>query len=83
MEEYLQIRNRSNLILRNVSWHVPEQLNNSPIIGRRVSELIGCDNLLMLQAACDRHSSEIFVNKASLEDVNQDETDKVIAALYG
>lgn len=64
MDVYMQIRDGSNLILENVSWHVPEWRISSPINGRRVLDSIRCDNGLALQASGDRHSGGIDANKA-------------------
>ena len=50
----LRIRHGTQLLLRNVVWHVSQGELAHVIIGRSVLEAIGCDNQALLAAASDK-----------------------------
>ena len=49
----LRIRHGTNLLLRNIEWHVSDSELPHVIIGRTVLEAIGCENRALLAAASD------------------------------
>lgn len=63
-------------------WKVAEELIQSPIIGQRVLESLGCDNKKMLATLCDLYQGKISVKREIEEDGNLDEEDTQIAALF-
>lgn len=48
LDIYLKVRHGSNLTLPDITCSIPQEELNSPNIGRRVLESIGCDNRIML-----------------------------------
>lgn len=70
VDVHLKIRHRSNIVLRNVTWEIPNDKIENAIIVRRVLEALGCDNRSMLEAASNQHEGDIDV-KVALETVNE------------
>ena len=60
----LRIRHGTNLLLRNVEWHVSDSELAHVIIGRTVLEAIGCDNRALLAAASDNSGGVVDAKKA-------------------
>lgn len=77
----LKIRHGSNLILRNVRWHVSNEKLESAILGRAVLESLGCDNRTMLEAAISKYDGDVDVAKRLTQE--EMEREGSIAALYG
>lgn len=81
LDVHLKIRHGSNLILRNVTWEIPNGAVKEAILGRHVLEALGCDNRAMLQAASNLHDGDIDVRERLEKD--REEEEGSIAALYG
>lgn len=83
MDVFMHTQHGSKLILRRITWRITEEDTPRPILGRRVVESLGCDNREMLIAAQDRNGEDVDVVERRKEDENNEESDGMIAALFG
>lgn len=61
---HLRIRHGTNLVLRNLEWHVGDCETEYLILGRPVLEALGCNNRTLLAAACDRNNGVVNIPEA-------------------
>lgn len=57
----LRIRHGTTLKMRGMEWVVSDQEAQHALISRRVLEACGINNIVLLQAACDRHDGILNV----------------------
>lgn len=57
----LKVKHGTNLIFQNILWNVSREDIETPIIGKRVFDPVGCDNRAMLEVARDKLGEEIDV----------------------
>lgn len=79
----MKIGHGSSLILRNVEWKVAKKDISVLIIGRGVSESLGCSNWEMLMGACDKYGEYNDVSQRLAKDSDEEEIQARIAALFG
>lgn len=82
LDVFLRIGHGSSLIFRNIVLKVSNESVQTPIIGRRVLESLGCDSREMLMAARVKDGGDIDVTERLSQDGNKDMSGK-IAALFG
>lgn len=56
---HLRIRHGTKLIIRNVEWYISDCHTEQVILGRPLLEAIGCNNRVLLSAACDQNDGVI------------------------
>lgn len=83
LDVYLQIRHATYFIQKTIMWRISSKAAMMSIIGHRVSESIGCDNLAILEDMYDYFGGVYNLSDVLAENKKFKSSCTIIAAPFG